>query len=241
MQIKGSPVLWFLKRIYFYFIYVYVLVRATWCRCLYRPEEVRVWNSLQLELQSVVSCSKWMLGTKSRFSGTALKHWAISPPHGLLFLGTRPEDFASISCENIEVVVGLFKIYSVWSWRNDCGIWPVWYFPPLLCLSMDAMLYEKALFLNCGNRNGTELEFSATPSVDPGHCALSGLLFPAVPVTHSVFILPFAQWEQQWGISLDSSLVLMDTHKLFFIKRQEARQGEKSNIFFLNLEMGAPM
>lgn len=113
MQIKGSPVLWFLKRIYFYFIYVYVLVRATWCRCLYRPEEVRVWNSLQLELQSVVSCSKWMLGTKSRFSGTALKHWAISPPHGLLFLGTRPEDFASIGCENIEVVVGLFKIYSV--------------------------------------------------------------------------------------------------------------------------------
>lgn len=67
---KGSSVLWCLKKIYF--IYMDVFLYATLSRSLYRPEEDRAWNSV--EFQSAVNCSEWMLGTKARFSGTALKH-----------------------------------------------------------------------------------------------------------------------------------------------------------------------
>lgn len=55
------------------------------------------------------------------------------------------------------------------------------------------MLYRKSFFFDCGNKNGQNL----SAPVCPGHCAPSELRFPAVPVTHPVFVLPFSEWEQQ--------------------------------------------
>lgn len=82
---------------------MYVFLYATLSRSLYRPEEDRAWNSV--EFQSAVNCSEWMLGTKARFSGTALKHWAFSPSRGLLFLGARRVCF-----------------YHLWGYQSDGGI-----------------------------------------------------------------------------------------------------------------------
>lgn len=65
---------WFL----FYYLYVYVYTRMRvfpW-----KPEESN--RSLGLALQAVVSCSMWVLGTKSKSSArvtSALHHWAVSP------------------------------------------------------------------------------------------------------------------------------------------------------------------
>lgn len=45
---------------------------------------------------------------------------------------------------------------------------------------------EESLFLDCGNKNVTEFECPATPSVVCGHCPLSNLLSLAVPVAQLI-------------------------------------------------------
>lgn len=57
------------------FVHLCMYVCGWKCRCLQKPE--KMWNSLELAFQMVMSCPTWVVGSPTR-AADSLNHWANS-------------------------------------------------------------------------------------------------------------------------------------------------------------------